>query len=107
MNKKIKDLFDKIDFGEILDQVDKDMLDASIDRLQSQMHKIREIGEAGGGLVKIEINGHRKVSKVDIDESLLTPENKSTLQDLMVAAINIANEKVESAIEEKATEYED
>ena len=105
MNKKIKELFDKLNFDDLLDQVDKDMLNDSIHKIESEMHKIKETGEAGGGLVKVEVNGYRKVCKVDIDKSLLAPENKSMLEDLMVAAMNIANDKVESAIQEKAAGY--
>ncbi|MEM9737971.1 MAG: YbaB/EbfC family nucleoid-associated protein [Bacteroidota bacterium] len=104
MNKKIKDIFDKIDFAEMLEKVDKGALASSMSKIENQLHLIKATGEAGGGLVRVEIDGHRKVYKSHIDKSLLDPKNKSMVEDLIVAAINIANKNVESAIEEKAME---
>lgn len=48
-------------------------------------------GEAGGGLVKIELTGAKKISSIDIDETLLKSEDKEILQDLIMAAFEKAS----------------
>jgi DNA-binding YbaB/EbfC family protein len=59
---------------------------------QAQLQHITATGEAGGGLVKATVNGHRTLVKLDIDPSLLTPEDREMLPDLVIAAVNKASE---------------
>ena len=56
-------------------------------------------GESGAGLVTVKINGKYHVLNLEIDDSLLS--DKTTLIDLVVAAINNANEKVGGLVQEK------
>ncbi len=61
------------------------------------------VGEAGAGLVKIEMNGRHDAQKVSIDDSLtpgMTADDKEMLQDLICAAINNANQKIEANAKE-------
>jgi len=63
------------------------------DKMQQAQQEIQHItatGEAGGGLVRATASGHRKVLKLEIDESLLTPQDRDMLADLVVAAVNKA-----------------
>jgi DNA-binding YbaB/EbfC family protein len=63
------------------------------DKMQQAQQEIQHItatGEAGGGLVRATANGHRKILKLEIDESLLTPQDRDMLADLVVAAVNKA-----------------
>jgi DNA-binding YbaB/EbfC family protein len=57
---------------------------------QSQLEHLTATGEAGGGLVKATANGQRHLLKLDIDPSLLTPEDREMLPDLVIAAVNKA-----------------
>lgn len=73
--------------------------------VQAKMKKVKEglvnlqaTGESGAGLVKATVNGDRQVLKLDIDASLLKPEEKEMLQDLTVAAINIAMKEIDKKI---------
>lgn len=50
-------------------------------------------GESGAGLVKVEMNGKHNVIKVNIDPELLKEEHE-VIQDLITAAMNDANRKV-------------
>lgn len=59
---------------------------------------LRTEGEAGGGMVKVTVNGNRKIIKVDIDDSIM--DDKEMVQDLIVAAANIALNKIEELIKE-------
>jgi DNA-binding YbaB/EbfC family protein len=49
-------------------------------------------------MVKVFVNGERKVLKIEMDESLLTPTDKEMLSDLIVAATNKAMEAIEVKI---------
>jgi nucleoid-associated protein EbfC len=68
---------------------------------QESLAEIEQSGEAGAGLVKVTVNGHKKLTKIDLDVDLIKPEDKEILQDLIIAATNKAIE----AIEEKTKEH--
>jgi DNA-binding YbaB/EbfC family protein len=76
-------------------------------KMQEQMAKAQEelgnaevTGESGAGLVKIVMNGRHDVKSVVIDPSLLE-EDKELLEDLLAAAVNDANRKVEENSQSK------
>lgn len=52
-------------------------------------------GAAGGGMVKVIVNGQREVQEVILDPSVVDPEDVEMLQDLMIIATNDALKKVE------------
>ena len=62
--------------------------------LQEKVEKAEVEARAGGGLVKVVINGKHFVSKVTIDPSLINKEEVDVLEDLMVAAVNDATKKI-------------
>ena len=45
---------------------------------------------AGGGAVKIQINGKLEVQNIEIDEEIVDPDDVETLQDILVAGVNEA-----------------
>ncbi|MBR7101935.1 MAG: YbaB/EbfC family nucleoid-associated protein [Clostridia bacterium] len=49
---------------------------------------------AGGGVVKVKINGKREVLSIDIAPEIVDPDDIETLSDIMVAAMNEAIKKV-------------
>ena len=51
---------------------------------------------AGGGVVKVKINGRREILNIDIAEEIVDPDDIETLSDILVAAVNEAIKKVES-----------
>lgn len=75
--------------------------------LQERMQKVQEeiaamecTGEAGAGLVKVTLNGKHEARKLEIDPSLFN-EDKEMCEDLIVAAINDANRRIEEQSQEK------
>ena len=63
-------------------------------RLQEIQEKLKEIeveAESGGGLVKVKMLCSGKVTRVDIDPTLLEGD-KETLEDLIAAAMNTVND---------------
>ena len=43
-------------------------------------------GQSGGGLVKITLNGKGALKAISVDASLLKPEEREIMEDLIVAA---------------------
>lgn len=74
---------------------------AKIKQAKENLVNVSASGESGGGLVKATVNGTRKVVKIEIDPDLLKKEDKEMVQDLTVAAINIAMNNVEDKIKEE------
>jgi DNA-binding YbaB/EbfC family protein len=71
---------------------------AKIKEVQARLVHLTAEGESGAGMVKVYVNGERKVLKIEMDESLLTPKDKEMLSDLIVAATNKAMESIEQKI---------
>ncbi len=76
-------------------------------QMQEKMQKAQEeiassevIGESGAGLVKVTMTGRHDVKRIYIDPELLN-DDKEMLEDLLAAAVNDANRRVESMTQEK------
>lgn len=74
---------------------------AKIKEVQSTLVYLTAEGESGAGMVKVTVNGDRKLINIEIDESLITKEDKEMLADLIVAATNKAMEEIEVKIKTK------
>lgn len=72
---------------------------------QEKTGLLRAEGESGGGMVKVIANGNRKIMKIEIDDSIM--DDREMVQDLMVAAINIALNNVEEKIKESMSKSMD
>lgn len=62
---------------------------------QTKLDGIEVEGKAGGGLVTIRASAKGRIIGVAIDESLLKPEEKGILEDLIAAAFNDARAKAD------------
>lgn len=71
---------------------------AKIKKVKEGLVHLKAEGESGAGLVKATVNGDRQLLKLEIDASLLKAEDKDMLQDLTVAAVNIAMKEVDKKI---------
>lgn len=56
--------------------------------------------EAGGGLVKVLMNGRCEVTRLTVDPKVIDPAEKVMLEDLVSAAVNAAVEKARAAADE-------
>ena len=68
---------------------------------QDNLVKLRALGESGAGMVKATVNGKKQLVQLDIDPSLLKSDDKIILQDLIVAAVNKAQEEAEIIAKEE------
>ena len=62
---------------------------------QAKLDSIEVEGTAGGGLVKVRCTARGRILGVTIDESLMKPEEKQMLEDLVAAAFNDARGKAD------------
>tara|TARA_B100001057_G_C22263145_1_gene723977 strand:+ start:82 stop:387 length:306 start_codon:yes stop_codon:yes gene_type:complete len=74
-------------------ELQKKMADA-----QKKVEELEAEGTSGGGLVKVKINGKNITTSINIDESLISKEDKEILEDLIMAALNDARENVQKKI---------
>ena len=68
---------------------------------QVKLDAIEVEGVSGGGLVKIRCSAKGRVLGVSIDDSLIVPEDKQVLEDLVTAAFNDARHKADQAAGEE------
>jgi DNA-binding YbaB/EbfC family protein len=76
-------------------------LQEKMKQAQDEVQFLTATAESGGGLVKATANGKRNVVKLEIDESLLTPQDRDMLADLVVAAVNKALDEVSEKAKEE------
>ncbi len=70
---------------------------------QQQLSQLEVTGEAGGGMVSINMNGRHDATKVKIKPTMME-EDVEMLEDLIAAAINDAVRKIEKASKEKISQ---
>jgi hypothetical protein len=62
---------------------------------QAKLDEIEVEGAAGGGLVKVRATARGRIIGVTIDESLMKPEEKQMVEDLVTAAFNDARDRAD------------
>ncbi len=73
----------------------------SLKKAQEELVHVTASAEAGAGMVKATVNGHRKLIELTIDPDILKKEDQEMVQDLVIAATNKALEEIEDKIKEK------
>ena len=56
---------------------------------------------AGGGVVKVKINGKREILAIDLEPEIVDPDDIETLSDILVAAVNEAIKRVDDTNNEE------
>ncbi|MDY6367825.1 MAG: YbaB/EbfC family nucleoid-associated protein [Clostridia bacterium] len=70
-------------------------------KAQAELEDAEIEGSSGGGLVKVVMNGKKIVRSISISEGAVDTEDLTMLEDLIIAAMNDAYEKVEKLSTEK------
>tara|TARA_B100001063_G_scaffold60701_1_gene54818 strand:- start:384 stop:701 length:318 start_codon:yes stop_codon:yes gene_type:complete len=86
------------DFTKIMDKAKE--LEAKMKESQENIKKIRVEGVSGANSVKVIIDGEGNMQKIEISDEILN-ENKSILEDLIIAAHNNAKAKLKSKTTEE------
>lgn len=84
--------------GSMMKQVQK--MQEDMQKVQEELASEKVVGEAGGGMVRVTMNGRHEAVSVEIDDALVG-EDKEMLEDLVAAAINDAVHRVEKNSQEK------
>lgn len=72
--------------------------------MQAELETLTVEGAAGGGVVKVVASAKGQVKSVSIDDSLMVPDDKEILEDLLVAALNDARTRAERIAAERMQE---
>lgn len=88
-----------MDMQQIMRQA-KEMQDR-MQQMQEELGHMEVTGEAGGGLVKVVMTCRRDLKKVEIAPELMVPDERETLEDLIIAAVNMAGQNAETTMAEQ------
>ncbi len=73
-------------------------------KLQEELAALEVEGQSGAGLVTVTLNGKMEARGIKIDPSLIKPGEGEMLEDLILAALQDAKGKAETAVQEKMQE---
>jgi DNA-binding YbaB/EbfC family protein len=87
--------------------MDRKMM-AQLQQMQNKLMKAQEElgtltveGSAGGGAVRVTMNGHRELRDIQISPDAVDPDDVETLQEMITAAFNDASKKAQDISESK------
>jgi len=79
-------------------------------KMQEDMQKSQELlehqeveGTSGGGMVKVRMNGKKKIISLKINPSVIDPEDAEGLEDLILAAVNQATDEADKLSNDEMT----
>ena len=84
--------------GNLMSQAQQ--MQETMKKTQAELATLEVVGEAGGGMVKVTLNGKHAAQRIHIEPQLLG-DDKDMLEDLLVAAFNDAVRKIEATTSEK------
>lgn len=84
--------------GDLMKQAQE--MQEKMQKMQEEVASLEVTGQSGAGMVKVTMTGRHDVRRVEIADDLLK-DDKEILEDLIAAAVNDANRRVETASQEK------
>jgi nucleoid-associated protein EbfC len=76
-------------------------LKSKMEAMQAELEQVEVEGSSGGGLVTVRLSGKGEMKGVKIDDTLVKPQEKEIIEDLIVAAHADARSKAEALVQEK------
>ncbi len=70
-------------------------------KAQEELGTLTVEGTAGGGAVRVTMNGHRELRDITISPEAVDPEDVETLEEMVAAAFNDASKKAQDLSESK------
>jgi len=86
-------------FGNIMKQAKK--MQEKIGELQQELEAKTIEAQAGGGMVRVVVNGKFEIVSLKIEKEVVNPEDIEMLQDLISAAINEGIRKAQAMASEE------
>lgn len=87
-------------------QAAAETIQRQMNEMQVKLDSIEVEGQAGGGLVKVRASAKGRILGVIIDDSLMVPDDKQILEDLVTAAFNDARDKADRVSDEQMKEMQ-
>ncbi len=84
--------------GNILKQAQK--MQGEMAKMQEEMAATTVVGQSGGGMVEVTMDGKQEVKGVRLDPAAVDARDVEMLEDLIVAAFNDAQKKVQKLTQE-------
>jgi len=79
-------------------------MQSKMTEMQENLQDMEVTGSSAGGMCQVTLNGKGEARKLKIDPSLVTPDDATVLEDLILAAFNDAKTKVDTEMREKMSE---
>ena len=76
-------------------------LQEQLSQAQDELREATVEASAGGGVLSVTLGGDHKLRSVTIDPDVLDPDDHEMVQDLIIAAVNEANDKLEVLSQER------
>jgi DNA-binding YbaB/EbfC family protein len=76
-------------------------LQSKMKAMQDELDHVEVEGASGGGLVSVRMTAKMEVKAISIDPSLMKPDERGILEDLVVTALADARRKAEVAMQER------
>ena len=76
-------------------------LQAKMSQVQDELKSKEMVGTAGGGKVKVTMNGAQEVTAISIDPEVVKADEADLLEDLILAAFRDARSKITKMVEEE------
>ena len=86
------------DMGKLLKQAQQ--MQAKMAQMQAELAEKSVEASAGGGMVKVVMNGRHEVVSVTIDPEVVDPQDVEMLEDLVAAAVTEAANRVEEMLKD-------
>jgi hypothetical protein len=84
---------------QIMKQAQK--MQKKMEEMQAEVAKEVVEASAGGGMITVKVNGNQEVVEINIEKSVVDPEDVEMLQDLIVAAVNEGIKKSQEMVKDK------
>ncbi|MBF0455724.1 MAG: YbaB/EbfC family nucleoid-associated protein [Magnetococcales bacterium] len=84
--------------GDILKQAQK--MQGEMAKIQEEMAATSIIGQSGGGMVEVTMDGKQEVKSVRLDPTVVDARDVEMLEDLIASAFNDAQKKVQAMTQE-------
>jgi len=87
--------------GDIMKKAQK--MKADLERVQEELATREVEASAGGGMVSVKVVGGKEVTSISIEPSVIDPDDREMLQDLIQAAVNEALRKSAEMMQEETS----
>lgn len=72
-----------------------------LSELKDELENEQASASSGGGMVTVTMNGKQKLISLKIDPTVVSPEDTAMLEDLILVAINEAQDRIQDLVKER------